>query len=89
MAMISELQKPLSSGFNAKSESSDVLKEIDLNGKIAVVTGGYSGIGFDTTKGLVSAGAEVIIPAKRIDIATQKAVQMMLTKIQSNILSSK
>ena len=43
MAMISELQKPLSSGFNAKSESLDVLKDIDLNGKTAIVTGGYSG----------------------------------------------
>ena len=67
--MISELQKPLSSGFNAKSESLDVLKDIDLNGKTAIVTGGYSGIGFDTTKCLVSAGAEVIIPAKRTEIA--------------------
>jgi len=71
MAMISELQKPLSSGFNAKSESLDVLKDIDLNGKTAIVTGGYSGIGFDTTKGLVSAGAKVIIPAKRTEIAAQ------------------
>ena len=42
MLMISELQKPLSSGFNAKSESLDVLKDIDLSGKIAIVTGGYS-----------------------------------------------
>ena len=67
--MISELQKPINSGFNSKSESMDTLKNIDLNGKTAIVTGGYSGIGFDTTKGLVSAGAEVIIPAKRTDVA--------------------
>ena len=71
MAMISELQKPLSSGFNAKSESSDVLKEIDLNGKIAVVTGGYSGIGLETTRALVAIGAKVIIPAKRTEVAVQ------------------
>tara|TARA_B100000965_G_C19573906_1_gene750433 strand:+ start:74 stop:1048 length:975 start_codon:yes stop_codon:yes gene_type:complete len=67
--MLSELQKPINSGFNSKSESIDILKDINLNGKTAVVTGGYSGIGLDTTKGLVSAGAEVIIPAKRTDIA--------------------
>jgi len=43
--MISELQKPIGSGFGAKSEPTEVLEGIDLNGKVALVTGGYSGIG--------------------------------------------
>ena len=67
--MISDKQSPIQSGFNSKSETPDILGEVNLSNKIAIVTGGYSGIGFETTKGLVSAGAKVIIPAKRPEIA--------------------
>ena len=69
--MISEKQKPVDSGFGAKSEPSEVLEGINLNGKVAMVTGGYSGIGLETTRALVDIGAKVIIPAKRIEIAAQ------------------
>ena len=60
--MISAVQKPINSGFTNKSETKDVLKNIDLHNKVAIVTGGYSGIGLETTKALVAAGANVIIP---------------------------
>ena len=67
--MIAEHQRPIVSGFNAKSESSDVLNGVNLQDKVIIVTGGYSGIGIETTRGLALAGAEVIIPAKRVDVA--------------------
>ena len=67
--MISEQQKPVDSGFGAKSEPAEVLKDIDLEGKVAMVTGGYSGIGLETTRALKEAGARVIVPARRIDVA--------------------
>ena len=67
--MISEQQKPVDSGFGAKSEPAEVLKDIDLEGKIAMVTGGYSGIGLETTRALKEAGARVIVPARRKDVA--------------------
>ena len=57
-------QKPVGSGFNAKSTASDVIKGIDLTGKIAIVTGGSAGIGLETTKVLAAAGASVIVPAR-------------------------
>jgi len=69
--MISGAQKPINSGFSNKSEPKDILKNIDLHNKVAIVTGGYSGIGLETTKALVAAGANVIIPAKRPEIANQ------------------
>lgn len=64
-------QKPIDSPFTASSTASDVIKGIDLTGKLAIVTGGYSGIGLETTKVLVSAGAKVIVPAKDLEKATK------------------
>lgn len=63
------LQQPIGSGFNATSTTTEVIKGIDLTDKIAIVTGGYAGIGLETTKILASAGATVIIPAKDIEKA--------------------
>jgi len=58
------LQNPLNSGFNAKSTSDEIIKGIDLTGKIVIVTGGHTGIGLETTKTLSNAGATVIVAAR-------------------------
>ena len=65
------LQKPIGSGFNATSTTSDVIKGIDLKGKIAIVTGGNTGIGLETVKTLSKAGATVIVPARNIEKAKE------------------
>jgi NAD(P)-dependent dehydrogenase (short-subunit alcohol dehydrogenase family) len=62
-------QIPIGSGFSAASTAPDVIKGIDLSGKVAIVTGGYSGIGLETTRVLRSAGARVIVPARDHDKA--------------------
>ncbi|MDC2972618.1 oxidoreductase [Gammaproteobacteria bacterium] len=67
--MISKQQKPTNSEFHSKTNADEITKGIDISNKIAIVTGGYSGIGLETTRALVTAGAKVIIPAKRTDIA--------------------
>lgn len=63
------LQKPIGSGFNAKSTSTEVINGINLTGKIAIVTGGNTGIGLETVKTLANAGATVIVPARDIEKA--------------------
>lgn len=70
--MISEQQKPINSGFGANSEPSEILNGIDLSGKTVMVTGGYSGIGLETSRALASVGAKVIVPARRVDVAMQE-----------------
>jgi NAD(P)-dependent dehydrogenase (short-subunit alcohol dehydrogenase family) len=66
---LATLQKPIGSGFDAASTAADVIKGIDLSGKIAIVTGGYSGIGVETVRALRSAGAKVIVPTRDHDKA--------------------
>ena len=58
-------QRPIGSGFGPDTTAAELLDGIDLTGKLAVVTGGYSGLGLETTRALVGAGAEVVVPARR------------------------
>jgi NAD(P)-dependent dehydrogenase (short-subunit alcohol dehydrogenase family) len=64
-------QRAIGSGFGADSTAGDVLRGIDLTGKLAVVTGGYSGLGLETTRALTGAGATVVVPARRPESARQ------------------
>ena len=64
-------QVPTQSGFPAKSTAAEVLSSIDLTGKIAIVTGGYSGIGLETVRGLASKGASVIVPVRSPERASE------------------
>jgi NAD(P)-dependent dehydrogenase (short-subunit alcohol dehydrogenase family) len=62
-------QKSMQSEFGFESTAQDVIEGADLHGKTAVVTGGYSGLGLETVKALAGAGAQVIVPARRPDVA--------------------
>ncbi len=73
-------QIPVSSPFHRKSTGQEVLAEIDLVGKTAVVTGGYSGIGLETTRALAAKGAKVIVPVR----SPQKA-QESLAGIEGDV----
>jgi NAD(P)-dependent dehydrogenase (short-subunit alcohol dehydrogenase family) len=68
-AQFSSAQHPIDSGFGARTTAAEVLEGIDLTGRVALVTGGYSGIGIETTRALSNAGAHVIVPARRPDAA--------------------
>lgn len=57
----------IDSGFDKNSTADEVLHGLDLSGRLAVVTGGYSGLGLETTRALVRAGAHVVVTARRPD----------------------
>ena len=44
-----------------------VLEKFSLAGKIALVTGASSGIGYVVARGLADAGARVVVAARRVD----------------------
>ena len=53
--------EPGKSRFNAESTAADVLRDVNLSGKLALVTGGGGGLGLETARALAAAGANVII----------------------------
>lgn len=74
------VQHPIGSGFNAATMAEDVVRGVDLSGHTAVVTGGYSGIGLETTRALTSAGARVIVPAR--DLAKASAALSGMERVE-------
>ncbi|MEM1232054.1 MAG: SDR family NAD(P)-dependent oxidoreductase [Pseudomonadota bacterium] len=59
--------------FGYRSTADEVLANIDLGGKRAIVTGGYSGLGEETARALASAGAEVTIACRDLPRAEATA----------------
>lgn len=57
-------QKPLENGLGAETTAAEVMKGISLEGKLAIVTGGYSGLGLETARVFRQAGAQVVVPAR-------------------------
>jgi NAD(P)-dependent dehydrogenase (short-subunit alcohol dehydrogenase family) len=49
---------------------------VDLSGKVAIVTGGNGGIGYETAKGIASMGAHTIIACRSEEKATAAIEQM-------------
>lgn len=68
-------QQPVNSPFNRNSTGQEVLADYNGQGKVAIVTGGYSGIGLETTRALAAKGVKVIVPVR----SPQKAADSLAT----------
>jgi NAD(P)-dependent dehydrogenase (short-subunit alcohol dehydrogenase family) len=74
-------QKPLLSGFGPRTTAEEALTGSDLQGKVAIVTGGHAGLGLETTRVLSNAGATVVIGSRdpqkaNLAVAKMKNVQV-------------
>ncbi|TDW84287.1 NAD(P)-dependent dehydrogenase (short-subunit alcohol dehydrogenase family) [Kribbella pratensis] len=54
---------------DAQSTAVEVMSTVDLAGRLALVTGGYSGLGLVATRELARADARVVVPARRAEAA--------------------
>jgi NAD(P)-dependent dehydrogenase (short-subunit alcohol dehydrogenase family) len=57
-------QNPVASGFGPATIAKETLHGVDLTGNIAIVTGGYAGIGLESTRALAGAGPTVIVTVR-------------------------
>jgi len=60
--------------------------EIDLTDKIIVITGGHSGIGYETSKGLAKKGATIIIASRDVQRG-QEAAEKLKTETRNTKIS--
>lgn len=63
------------------STTEDVLEKADLSGKIAIVTGANSGIGFETAKSLALHGVHVIMACRDSSKAHQAIDKIRSCKV--------
>jgi hypothetical protein len=64
-------QHPIGSGLGAHTTAREAAGSADLSGKLVVITGGYAGLGLETTRVLAERGAEIIAGARDVGKAKQ------------------
>ena len=61
---MTSITTPITTPFGFHSTAAEVLADVDLSGKRAIVTGAASGIGVETARALAGAGAEVTLAVR-------------------------
>jgi NAD(P)-dependent dehydrogenase (short-subunit alcohol dehydrogenase family) len=74
--------------FDATSTADDVLRDVDLTGKRAIVTGGASGIGVETARALARAGAEVTLAVRDTAAGARVAEEIASTTNNRRVIVS-
>ncbi len=73
---MSREQRSIGSGFGAATTADEVLAGVDGADRTALVTGGYSGLGLETTRALIRAGVRVLVPARRPGLARARLADL-------------
>lgn len=69
-------QKLIGSGHTAHTTSLDIIRGNNLAGRLAIVTGGYAGLGLEAARTLSEAGARVVVPARAVERARQAIAEI-------------
>ncbi len=72
--------------FGFDTTAGEVVEGVDLSGRRAIVTGGASGIGVETVRALATAGAEVTIAARNVEVGGRVAASLAEATGNRNIL---
>ncbi|MFD4999995.1 SDR family NAD(P)-dependent oxidoreductase [Streptomyces buecherae] len=76
-------QRGIGSGFHARSTTDDVLRGIDLTGTLAIVTGGYSGLGRETTRAVAERALTGVdgVEVDELDLADLASVRAFAERV--------
>ncbi|WP_329012571.1 SDR family NAD(P)-dependent oxidoreductase [Micromonospora rifamycinica] len=77
---------PVRTPFDASSTALEVVRDVDLTGRRAVVTGGASGIGVETARALAAAGADVTLAVRNLDAGQRAARDITATTGNDRLL---
>lgn len=80
-------QIPIRSVFGSTTTAEEVLEGHDLSRVTAIVTGGHSGLGLETTRALARAGAHVVVAARDLKAARAKTLDIVNTEVEHLDLS--
>ncbi|EWM68388.1 MULTISPECIES: SDR family NAD(P)-dependent oxidoreductase [Micromonospora] len=67
---------PVTTPFDSETTALEVVRDLDLTGRRAVVTGGASGIGVETARALASAGADVTLAVRNTEAGQRAAAEL-------------
>jgi NAD(P)-dependent dehydrogenase (short-subunit alcohol dehydrogenase family) len=73
------MTKRVTTPFDRNTTAQEVLADVDLSGKRAIVTGGSSGIGVETVRALAHAGAEVTIGVRDVEAGGLAARNILMS----------
>ncbi len=76
---------PITSAFGARSTALQVVAGRSLKGRHAIVTGGASGLGLETSKALASAGANVTLAVRNLVQGEEAKQELQLAYPQARI----
>src|SRR5262245_54941139 len=80
-------QEPIHSGYGFHTTAREVIDGRRLDEAVAIVTGGYVGVGLETTRALSMAGATVIVPARTPDKARKALTGLERVELETLDLS--
>lgn len=69
-------QHPIPTGYGARTTAEELARRFDLSGMTAVITGGYSGLGLETSRVLSGQGMRVVVPARDMERARRNMAHL-------------
>lgn len=77
---------PVNTPYSRETTALEVVRDLDLTGRRAIVTGGASGIGVETARALAAAGADVTLAVRNPEAGQRAAAEITGTTGKDRIL---
>ncbi|MHA6784428.1 SDR family NAD(P)-dependent oxidoreductase [Pseudonocardia saturnea] len=72
--------------FTATSTAAEIVADVDLTGRRAIITGGSSGIGIETARALAAANADVTLAVRDVDAGVRAAADIVASTGNDHVL---